>query len=156
MSQWGWTPERDLGIWQHGAGWLKPVMAVAPYLTVGLLLLMLHLIGGTLASSRGVFFDLPSGTFTDLEKTDLVALVMPMARETVVFFDDSRYVVGDPASMLSFSESLAARTGREEKSLLLLADRRVSAGDVMTLLSIARAQKVSRVLVAGRKEEAGE
>ena len=85
MSEWGWSPERNLGIWRHGAAWLKPLMAAVPYLTVLLLLVLLWFVGGTMSAARGVLFDLPAGDFSDTARADLVALVMPVRHECVVF-----------------------------------------------------------------------
>lgn len=156
MSDWGWTPERNLGIWRYGTGWLRPVMAAIPYLTVGLLLLMLFFTGGTLTSARGVLFELPSGDFPDGKQTDLVALVMPVRHETAVFFDDSRYLLGDEGSVRSLGESLAAGVERRaDKSLLVLADRRVSVGRLLEVVAVAKKSGVQKVLVAG-KHDGGE
>ena len=152
MSQWGWTPERNLGVWRYGAGWIRPVAAAIPYLTVGLLLLMMQMIGGTLTAYRGVLFDLPDGDFTDGDSQGLVALVMPVQRETMVVFDDVRYLLVDAVSMRSFAESIADSTGRREgKSLLILADRRVSTGHLMEVVSAAKRSGVSKVLLAGKR-----
>lgn len=154
MSEWGWTPGRSLGIWRYGAGWLRPLMAAVPYVTVGLLLLMLYVVSGTMAASRGVLFDLPSGEFVDAEKTGLVALVMPVSRETTVFFDDSRYLLGDETSMRSFRENLTDCLERSaDKTLLLLVDRRVSAGHLMELMALAKTCGVARTLVAGKRKD---
>ena len=158
MSQWGWSPARNLGIWCYGAGWMRPIMAVIPYVTVGLLLMMLFIVGGTLTTSKGVLFDLPncSGA-VDGEKTDMVALVMPVTHDTMVFFDDTRYLLGDSTSLRNFGMSLAERVERgQRKSLLLLADRRVSTGNLIELVSVARQSGVEKVLVAGRREGGGE
>ena len=152
MSQWGWTPARNLGVWRYGAGWIRPIAAAIPYLTVGLLLLMMQMIGGTLTAYRGVLFDLPDGEFADGDSQGMVALVMPVQRETMVVFDDVRYLLGDAASMRSFAESLADSTERREgKSLLILADRRVSTGHLMEVVSAAKRSGVSRVLLAGKR-----
>ena len=156
MSQWGWTPARNLGIWRYGAGWIRPVAAAIPYLTIGLLLLMMQMIGGTLTAYKGVLFDLPDGDFADGDSQGMVALVMPVQRETMVVFDDVRYLLGDAASMRSFAESLADSTERREgKSLLILADRRVSTGHLMEVVSAAKRSGVSKVLLAG-KQRGGE
>ena len=48
MSQWGWTPARHVDVWRYGAGWIRPVAAAIPFLTVGLLLVMMQMIGGRL------------------------------------------------------------------------------------------------------------
>lgn len=157
MSEWGWTPERHLGIWRYGAGWLRPLMAAVPYLTVGLLLLMLYFVSGTMASSKGVLFDLPSGDFPDAEKTELVVLVMPVSHETTVFFDDSRYQLGDEVSMRSFQENLTEALERSgDKSLLLLVDRRISAGQLIELTALTKQSGAVKVLVAGKGKGNGE
>lgn len=157
MTEWGWTPERNLGIWRHGAGWLRPLATAAPYLTVGVLLLMLFFVGGTMSAAKGVLFDLPAGDFTDVGQAELVALVMPVQRETTVFFDDSRYLVGDAASMRNFADSVAARLERcEQKTLLVMADRRVSADSLLAAVSAAKRGGASKVLVAGRRDGGGE
>ena len=68
----------------------------------------------------------------------MVALVMPVQRETMVIFDDVRYLLGDAVSMRSFAENLAESAGRYSgKSLLILSDRRVSAGHLMEVVSAA-------------------
>lgn len=157
MSEWGWSPERNLGIWRHGAAWLKPLMAAVPYLTVLLLLVLLWFVGGTMSAARGVLFDLPAGDFSDTARADLVALVMPVRHECVVFFDDARYLLDDEGSMRGFSESVSERLRASEgKTLLILADRRVPSGRLMEAVAAARRCGVGRVLVAGRRNGGGE
>lgn len=156
MSPWGWTPERSLGIWRHGAVWLRPFAAAVPYLTVGLLVVLLRLVSGTLAASEGVLFDLPDAAPTDAVGESPVALVMPTPRETLVFFDDARYLTGEEASMRALGEQLAERFARrEEKTLLVLADRRVAGGELMRLAALAKANGVGRVLFAEKRAGAG-
>ena len=157
MSQWGWTPARNLGIWRYGAGWSRPIAAAIPYLTVCLLLIMMHMVGGTMTSCRGVLFDLPDGAQTDGEVSELVALVMPVQHETMIVFDDARYLLGDAASMRSFGEDLSGGVERRTgKSLLILADRRVSAGHLMEVVSTAKRSGVGKVLLAGKREDDAE
>ena len=157
MSQWGWTPARNLGIWRYGAGWSRPIAAAIPYLTVCLLLIMMHMIGGTLTSYRGVLFDLPDGVLSDGEASELVALVMPVQHETMIVFDDARYLLGDAASMRSFGEDLSGSVERRTgKSLLILADRRVSTGHLMEVVSAAKRSGVGKVLLAGKREDDAE
>lgn len=157
MSQWGWAPAHKFGIWRYGAGWFRPFAAAVPYLTVALLLLMMYMVGGTLTSYKGVLFDLPDGNFTEGDTSGLVALVMPVQRETMVIFDDVRYLLGDAVSMRSFSENLADDAGRfKGKSLLILADRRVSTGHLMEVVSAAKRGGVHRILLAGKRGGTGE
>ena len=153
MSQWGWSPARNLGIWRYGAGWSRPIAAAIPYLTVCLLLIMMHMVGGTMTSCRGVLFDLPDGALSDGEASELVALVMPVQHETMIVFDDARYLLGDAASMRSFGEDLSGSVERRTgKSLLILADRRVSTGHLMEIVSVAKRSGVGKVLLAGKRE----
>lgn len=157
MSPWGWSPERSQGIWRYGAVWLKPFVAAAPWLTVVLLLVMIHLVGGTFTAAKGVLFDLPAGQLAEGEATGLVALVMPTDHETLVFFDDSRYLLGDDASAATLREHLSEsvrHTG--DKTLLVLADRRVAGGDLMKLSGIARNGGVEKVLFAEKRQERAE
>ena len=82
-------------------------------------------------------------------------MVMPMRHETMVFFDDSRYVLGDAASVRNFGEHLAERLARSDsKTLLLLADRRVSGGDLMDLAAVVKRNGAKRILYAAKRAEA--
>lgn len=154
MSPWGWSPGRDEGIWRHGAPWTRPLFVAAPWLTLLMLVMLFWIIGGTLTTAKGVLFDLPGAGLGDGESTDMVALVMPVARETMVFFDDSRFMLGDAASAQAFSEQLAERSSRTgRKTLLVLADRRVVGGDLMKFAAIARRSGVERVLFAEKRQE---
>ena len=153
MSPWKWTPERTQGIWRHGPVWLKPFAVAVPWLTVILLLLMLHMVGGTFVSERGILFDLPDSSGLDEgESASLVALVMPMPHETLVFFDDARYTMGDEASVAAFGSHLENRAAKSErKTLLVLADRRVATGELMKLSAIARRSGLERILFAEKR-----
>jgi len=157
MSPWGWTPGRSVGIWRHGAAWLRPFAAAVPYLTVGLLLLHLRFVSGTLATAEGTLFDLPAAAPTDAVSAESpVALMMTMPRETLVFFDDTRYLTGDDASMRALGEQLSERFSRlGEKTLLVLADRRVPCGEMMRLAALAKANGVGRILFADRRTGSG-
>ena len=157
MTPWGWAPERSPGIWRHGAAWLRPVVAATPYLTVGLLLLLLRFVSGTLTAAEGTLFELPDAAPTDAVGESPVALMMPIPRETLVFFDDTRYLMGDEASMRALGEQLSGRFARRErKSLLVLADRRVSGGEMMRLAALAKANGVKRILFAEKRAGTGE
>lgn len=154
MSAWWWSPERSQGIWRHGAVWMRPVVAAAPWLTVILLLLMLFAVGGTFTSSKGVLFDLPEGALDEGEATGLVALIMPTDHETLVFFDDARYLLGDATSTKALGDHLAESVRRSgDKTLLVLADRRVAGGELMKFSGIARRGGAEKVLFAEKSAE---
>jgi biopolymer transport protein ExbD len=154
MSNWGWMPERAQGVWRHGALWFKPFAVAAPFLSLLVLILQFHIVGGTFTSAKGVLFDLPGPGIGEGEKTDMVALLMAMPRETLVFFDDSRYILGDDSSVGAFGDNLAERVRRTgEKTLLVLADRRVAGGELMEFAAVARRCGVQKVLFAEKSPE---
>ena len=154
MSDWGWMPERTQGIWRHGALWLKPFAVAAPFLAVLVLLLQFRLVGGTFTAAKGVLFDLPGTAVAEGEATDMVALMMVMPRETLVFFDDSRYILGDDFSVRAFGEHLSERASRTGKrTLLVRAARRVPGGELMKVAEVARRNGIDRVLFAEKSPE---
>lgn len=152
MSPWGWKSVPSQGIWRQGPLWLRPFAVTAPWLTLGLLMAMLWALSGTLTVSEGVLFDLPEAEVSDAEPTKLVALVMPMPHDTLVFFDDARYSAGDEVSMAAFGDHLADRLAHSDpKTLLLMADRRVPGGEIMEIAARVRQSGAKRVLVATRR-----
>lgn len=154
MNPWRWTSERGQGIWRHGAVWFRPLLAAVPWITLLVLVEMLHIVGGTLASAEGVLFDLPDGSgMEEGEPASLVALAMSMPNETLVFFDDARYAMGDDASVSAFGDHLEERAERaEHRTLLVLADRRVPAGELMKIAGVAKRSGVARILFAEKRE----
>ena len=153
MISWGWRPGRTEGIWRHGLPAMRPLVAAAPWLTVMLLLVMFHLLDGELVAAKGVLFDLPDSGVAEGEASGLVALVLPMHHETLVFFDDARYSLSDAASVATLKDRLGTCAGAEPSgTFLLLADRRVPTGDVMRLVGIARESGLVRVQIAERRE----
>ena len=152
-SQWGWNIRSARNEKRSRSDWVAPFVAAAPWVTLLVLLLMLHLMGGVFTISRGTLFDLPVATAGDTERTDLAMLVLPTAHDTLVFFDDARYVMSDPQSMHVFStqlEEVAARKG--EHTILVLADRRVACGELMRIADIVRTAGIGRVLFAAKTQ----
>lgn len=158
MSPWGWRPERTQGIWRHGPLWLKPLVVVSPWAAAALALMTTYVVGDTLTAARGTLFDLPDADFAEGARTSLVALVMPLRNEPTVFFDDARYSLDDGASVTTLGEHLTDRMGRSpQKTLLVLADRRIPWNDLAKFASVARKSGVEKVLFANKHaEERGE
>ena len=153
-TSFGWKPERTQGIWRHGMPCLRPFVAAAPWITVALLLLLFHLIGGTLVSEKGTLFDLPEGNLADGVPTGSVALLVHNAHDTMVFFDDSRYLLGDNTSVASLADHLkdsGSRFGR--KTLLALADKRIPAGNLIKFSALTRERGIYTVLFPAKKSE---
>ena len=158
-GDWQWRPSRAEGIWRHGAPWVKPLVAAAPWVTLGLLLVMFLLLGGKLTGVPGTVFELPEPSGRQLAAPGLAALVMPSVREgrgaeeTLVFFDDARYSLADDASVAALREQLDRRVREDPVGmLLLLVDRRVGAGEVMALSRLAREVGVKRIEIAEKRE----
>lgn len=151
-TSFGWTPERSQGIWRHGAPCLRPFVAAAPWITVALLLVLFHLIGGTLVTDKGALFDLPDTGLADGEVTGPVALIVRVPQDTLVYFDDSRYTLGDVASAAALADNLSeAVASSSRKTILALADRNIAAGDLMKFTALARKSGVKKVLFAEKK-----
>jgi len=160
VTRWGWSDSRAAK-YSSGIGWLRPLSAAVPWMTIGVLLMMIYMVSGTFTTAGGVLFDLPAPGLQEGAETQLVALVMPTpkaySRETLVFFDDARYVLGDEASESAFANQLAERAGKTgDTTLLVLADRRVPGGELMRLAAIARRNGVERLLMAERREGGSE
>ena len=154
---WGWMPDTPEGMWRHVPARLRPFFAAVPWITVGAILLMLHMVGGTFTKAEGVVFDLPSTGLSDGEPTPLVALVLPLQNETCVFFDDARYSLDDAASTLALGEHLAERAAKVEvRSLLVLSDRRTTCECISKVAAAARRSGFERILFANKSEAASE
>ena len=158
-SEWNWLPPPDEGIWRYGAAWMKPLAASAPWLTLAMLLGITALAGNRFVAAPGIVMDMPTTAVGEGEVASLTALVLPMAREsgggeeTFVFFDDARFTLSDPASAAALRRSVQERMSTDRSGvLLLLADRRVPSGDMMTLTELARKAGVHRVEIAEKRD----
>ena len=151
-TRWDWA--KSASSRHEGPLWLKPIVAAAPWITLCVLVLMMSLASGVFALSGGVVFELPQGLSKDAEGSELVALVMPTARETLVFFDDARFSMDDPQSLCAFLSQLTERARKKnEDSLLVLADKRVAGGEIFRLAGMAREAGLRKILFAEKKEE---
>lgn len=154
MSPWGWKPERTQGIWRYGASWSRALIVAAPFLSVLLLVIMFYVIGGTFTLCEGVLFDLPESSFSDADREAPVALVMPLGHDTMVFFDDTRYLLSESHSFDALERNISdvvMRSGRT--TLLVLADKRIASGELMKIASSLRRGGMKRVLFAEKKTE---
>lgn len=156
-SSWNWVTPRPSGLSKYGPRWLKPMAVAIPWLTVMLLFVMMYLVSGALTTARGVLFELPEGDQLDGSSSPLVALVVPSVRDTLVFFDDARYSLGDREAMKSFGEHLSSRVSKvNDQTLVVLADQRVPVGELSKLASVASVSGVKRLLMANKSRRASE
>ena len=152
MSKWGWSVEVRAAPHELWPKWLKPLSILAPWLSTGLLLAMIVMIGGVLTTAEGTLFELPEKGAGDVADTSAAALVMSTEQGTVVFFDDTRYVLSDEGQMAKFGDQLHERMNLSDTStLLLLADRRVKGGELLELAELAKRSGARRILFAGKK-----
>ena len=156
---WHWKPARPEGIWRHGAGWARPIVAAAPWIAIVMLLVMFWMIGNRLAAAPGVMFDLPASVGGQGVAPALTMLAMPNANSdesdsTLVFFDDARYEIGDPQSAAQLGGQIMRHVqgNAPAATLLLLADKRVPTGDLLRLVGLARGAGIGHVQIAEKRE----
>ena len=153
--KWGWSEVHAANELENSGSiaWLRPLSAAVPWLTVGILVLMFYMVSGVYTRAEGLAVSLPDTHVGEGLRTQLVALVIPSARETLVFFDDTRYVLDDADSLAAFGEQLEERAGKsKEDSLLVLADGRVASGKLMAVAAAAKKSGIARILFAERRE----
>ena len=97
------------------APWFRYLSQTAPWLTVLMIAVLFVFLQGVLAPVPSLLFDLPEKGAADSAQPGLVALMIPgdlegpEAEGTLLYFDDARYVMTDPASMEEFSGRLGER-----------------------------------------------
>lgn len=139
--------------------WFRCLSQFAPWLTFLLIAVLFVFLQGTLSPSPSLLFDLPESGSADSVRPGLVALLIPGDVEgvetdgTLVYFDDARYVLSDPSSFDEFSARLGDLAIETKYGVLtLLADRRVPAGDVMKIMSAAKAARLLHVQLAEKRD----
>lgn len=153
MSEWNWLSSRQSGARRDLPSWWRAFAFAVPWITVGLLLLMIAMISNTLSLARGTVFELPDAGAAEVEASSLVALMMPGDdARTLVFFDDARYSLDESVAAAALGDHLADRSQRTAgMSLLVLADRRIPGGDLMKFAAIARRSGIGRLLFAEKR-----
>ena len=139
--------------------WFRYLSQMAPWLTILLIAVLFVFLQGSLAPVPSLLFDLPSAGAADSAQPGLVALLIPGDMEgaesdgTLVYFDDARYVMSDKVSLDEFSNRLGERAIETKCGVLtLLSDRRVPAGDIMKIMSLAKAARLLHVQLAEKRD----
>ena len=155
MSGWNWNSVRNqrrkFVLWS----WLKPFSAAVPWITVLMLFLLILIMSKKWTSARGLLFSLPEASAADDVTTACSVLVLQTARGPLIFFDDARYVMNDPDSLGRFRDQLHKRVATGDRSVLVLADRSVSSGDLMHFADLVRQSGVTNLLFAVQKGKQG-
>ena len=139
--------------------WFRHLSQTAPWLTILLIAVLFVFLQGSLAPVPSLLFDLPDAGAADSAQPGLVALFIPGDMEgaesdgTLVYFDDARYVMSDRVSLDEFSNRLGERAIETKCGVLtLLSDRRVPAGDIMKIMSLAKAARLLHVQLAEKRD----
>jgi hypothetical protein len=157
-GHWGkWRSETLRHRFSRGGWGGRALFAAAPWLTLVLLAGMLLVVGDYIVLRPGMVFDLPRAPFREGMQYGLTAVIIPVARaggpQTLVFFDDEPFDLGVAARQEQLAVRIRNRVALEaRREILLLADRRIPHGDVMTVVNLAREAGVSRVNVATKPD----
>jgi biopolymer transport protein ExbD len=157
---WSQDFRKKRSIYRFDNAWAQSLFAATPWLTVILIIAALFLAHGRIAITPGVMFDLPTAPLTEgSQGGGVTVLLFSVSRdtlagdETLVFFDDERYLIQDESQLTRLAQRLADTAVLERyQEMLLLADKSVPHGDVMQFITLARQSGVKRVTVAQKPE----
>lgn len=158
-ESWSRQIRKHRSVYRFGGVWARTMLGAVPWVNAVILVVLLLAVHGQLAVTPGVAFDLPRAPLREGARRSLTALMIVVPRdtsgseETLIFFDDDRYVSQDEDQMAMLAERLRNRMalGRS-RELLLLADKRVPHGDVMRFVNVAREAGMRQVNVAEKPE----
>lgn len=146
-------------VYRFGGQMTRTLLAAVPWINFLIILLLLMVVHGHLMIVPGMVFELPEAPLRGGSRVGLTALMIAVTRgsgdgeETLVFFDDDRYVIQDEAQVAVLKERLKSHMIRStSRELLLMADKRIAHGDVLKFIHTARESGVLRVNVAEKPE----
>ncbi len=154
-ESWSDLVRRHRNVYRFGGQWVRTLLASAPWINALILVCLLLSVHGRLVIAPGMMFDLPRAPLREGGRSGLTALMISVVRdtpggeETLVFFDDDRYNMGDEAQIALLAERLKVRMAQHDaRELLLMADKRVPHGDVVFFVNVAREAGAQRVNVS--------
>jgi len=158
-ESWSRQVRRHRSIYRFGGAWPQALLTAVPWLDAIVVVVLLLAVNQRMVISPGVVFELPRAPLREGTHVGLTALMIsvvrdaPGADETLVFFDDDRYLTQDEEQMAMLSERVKSRVALGvRRELLLLADKRVPHGDVVRFVNAVREAGVQRVNVAEKPE----
>lgn len=158
-ESWSRLIRRHRSIYRFGGVWAQALLASVPWIDALIVVVLLLAVNQRMVVSPGVLFDLPRAQLREGMHAGLTALMISVARdlpgadETLVFFDDDRYLIRDAEQMSVLSERVKSRVALGvRRDMLLLADKRVPHGDVVRFVNAVREAGVQRVNVAEKPE----
>jgi biopolymer transport protein ExbD len=133
------------------------LISVAPWVDIVLVVILFVLLDGKLVLQPGVVVDMPTAPFQDGARFGLIAAIWSVrgaevgTRESIVFFDDERFLAGDEVQMAAFKQALAEQARqRPGDNLIIHADRRVPHGTVVEMMNMATDVGIRQVNIAAR------
>ena len=132
-------------------------LQVVPWMNFVVVLALFFALSNRLTLQPGVVFELPRAPFQEGIHQGVTLVMLRAQRaegdETLVFFDDVRYQLGLAEQHERLRTDLAQAAARPNgQQMLLLADRRVPHGDVITVVNLARSAGIRRVNASIRPE----
>lgn len=141
--------KRDFSFARRGVRtpiWRGFVSAV-PWINAGAIFVLVILLSNGVLVVPGTVVELPQENVTEGMLRGQFMLLMPVERggteQTLLFFDEERYVLSDEEQMRRFAGRV--RTGVKNKEVNLLADRKICQGEVMQVVQILKKSGVKRV-----------
>ncbi len=161
MRRWGWSRSRPGYLGKKSLPmWLRALSASVPWITVLVLFLMIVKIDGLFYLDKGTGIDLAEGS-GDVMKSNAVIFMFYTEEGTLVFFDDTRYVLSNSSQMDMFARQLSDQASRIPISdtnnsqltpvLLLLMDKRIAVEEQMKVVRIAKNSGFKRILLAQKE-----
>lgn len=134
------------------------LIGIGPWVDLILLVIMFVLFNGTMVLRPGVVIDLPRGPFQDGTQSGMLAVVLTVGTGSepaaeVVFFDDERFEVDQPADREKLEQGFARHLQfHPDDGLVIQADASVSHGTILSLVDMASQVGVGEVNLALQTE----
>lgn len=132
------------------------LISAAPWLNIVLLVIFFILVESRIVIQPGVIVNLPTAPFSNGSVPALTAVILATpdhtgSSDTMVFFDDDRFLMDTPAHRQNLAARLthAIRT-RNTETLVLYADQHIPHGVVMDLTELARSAGIRKINMAIR------
>jgi len=146
-------------VYRFGGVWAQAMLIAVPWLNAIILVVALLAANNRIAITAGVVFELPTAPLQEGSQDGLTVLMFSVSHETqageetLVFFDDERYLIQDEEQSARLVNRISGSLSIErQQDVLLLADKRVPHGDVMQFVNIARKAGAKRINVAEKPE----
>jgi len=157
--RWNEIIRAKRSIYRFGGVWAQAMLIAVPWLNAIILVIALFAVNQRIAITPGIVFELPTAPLHEGSHGGLTVLMFAVSRETqageetLVFFDDERYLIQDDDQSARLANRLSGSLSiGHQPDVLLLADKRVPHSDVMHFVNIARKAGAKRINVAEKPE----